>query len=116
VAGSDGQYSRCSRSRCRPGCEHASRHANHGRAIGHQRRPDILHGTLDYYIRALDNDTGKELWRGRLPVGGQDAPMSYVGRDGKQDVVITVGGATRTGTNDNRGDYVIAYALPGSTK
>lgn len=76
----------------------------------------FFHGTLDYYIRALDNDTGKELWRGRLPVGGQGAPMSYVGRDGKQYVVITVGGATRTGTNDNRGDYIIAYALPGAAK
>lgn len=68
-------------------------------------------GTLDYYIRALDNATGKELWSSRLPVGGQGAPMSYIGADGKQYIVITVGGATRTGTNDNRGDYVIAYAL-----
>jgi quinate dehydrogenase (quinone) len=76
----------------------------------------FFHGTLDYYIRALDNDTGKELWRGRLPVGGQGAPMSYVGKDGKQYIVVTVGGATRTGSNENRGDYVIAYALPGKTK
>lgn len=76
----------------------------------------FFHGTLDYYIRALDNDTGEELWRGRLPVGGQGAPMSYVGRDGRQYIVVTVGGATRTGTNDNRGDYVIAYALPGAAK
>ncbi len=76
----------------------------------------FFHGTLDYYIRALDNDTGEELWRGRLPVGGQGAPMSYVGRDGKQYVVVTVGGATRTGSNENRGDYVIAYALPSAGK
>lgn len=72
----------------------------------------FFHGTLDYYVRALDNDTGEELWRGRLPVGGQGAPMSYVGKDGRQYVVVVAGGATRTGTNDNRGDYVIAYALP----
>lgn len=71
-------------------------------------------GTLDYYIRALDSNTGKELWSSRLPVGGQGAPMSYVGKDGRQYIVITVGGATRTGTNDNRGDYIIAYALPGN--
>ncbi|MFV4992775.1 membrane-bound PQQ-dependent dehydrogenase, glucose/quinate/shikimate family [Klebsiella pneumoniae] len=71
----------------------------------------FFHGTLDYYIRALDNDTGKELWRGRLPVGGQGAPMTYIGKDGKQYVVVVDGGATRTGTNANRGDYVIAYAL-----
>lgn len=76
----------------------------------------FFHGSLDYYMRALDNDTGKELWRGRLPVGGQGAPMSYVARDGKQYIVVTVGGATRTGTNANRGDYVIAYALPGPAK
>ena len=72
----------------------------------------FFHGTLDYYVRALDNSTGKELWRGRLPVGGQGAPMSYLDKDGKQYVVVVAGGATRTGTNDNRGDYVIAYALP----
>ncbi|MFJ4066217.1 membrane-bound PQQ-dependent dehydrogenase, glucose/quinate/shikimate family [Pseudomonas sp. NPDC089996] len=76
----------------------------------------FFHGTLDYYIRALDNDTGEELWRGRLPVGGQGAPMTYVGSDGKQYIVITVGGATRTGSNENRGDYVIAYALPSAAK
>ncbi|MCD9028368.1 membrane-bound PQQ-dependent dehydrogenase, glucose/quinate/shikimate family [Luteimonas sp. BDR2-5] len=72
----------------------------------------FFHGSLDFYVRALDSDTGRELWRGRLPVGGQGAPMTYVGRDGKQYVVVVAGGATRTGTNENRGDYVIAYALP----
>ncbi|WP_240733240.1 PQQ-binding-like beta-propeller repeat protein [Kerstersia gyiorum] len=72
----------------------------------------FFHGSLDYYTRALDNDSGEELWRGRLPVGGQGAPMTYIGADGKQYVVVVAGGATRTGTNDNRGDYVIAYSLP----
>ena len=72
----------------------------------------FFHGTLDYYIRALDNDTGEELWRSRLPVGGQGVPMSYIGKDGKQYIVVVDGGATRTGSNKNRGDYVMAYALP----
>ena len=72
----------------------------------------FFHGSLDYFVRALDNNTGKELWRGRLPVGGQGAPMTYIAEDGKQYVVVVAGGATRTGTNDNRGDDVIAYALP----
>lgn len=72
----------------------------------------FFHGTLDYYIRALDNNTGEELWRSRLPVGGQGAPMSYIGSDGKQYIVVVDGGATRTGSDENRGDYVIAYALP----
>lgn len=72
----------------------------------------FFHGTLDYYTRALDSNTGEELWRGRLPVGGQGAPMSYIGEDGRQYIVVVAGGATRTGSNENRGDYVIAYALP----
>lgn len=72
----------------------------------------FFHGTLDNYIRALDNDTGQELWRGRLPVSGQGAPMSYIAADGKQYVVVVAGGATRTNSNKRRGDYVIAYTLP----
>ncbi|MBK4987693.1 glucose/quinate/shikimate family [Pseudomonas sp. S60] len=71
----------------------------------------FFHGSLDYYVRALDNDTGEELWRDRLPVGGQGVPMTYVGNDDQQYVVVVAGGATRTGTNKNRGDYVIAYSL-----
>lgn len=72
----------------------------------------FFHGSLDNYLRALDSNTGKELWRSRLPVGGQGAPMTYIGKDGKQYVVVVAGGATRTGSNENRGDYVIAYTLP----
>lgn len=72
----------------------------------------FFHGTLDFYLRALDSDSGEEIWRSRLPVGGQGAPMSYIGANSKQYVVVVAGGATRTGTNEQRGDYVIAYALP----
>lgn len=71
----------------------------------------FFHGSLDYYVRALDNDTGEELWRDRLPVGGQGVPMTYLGNNDEQYVVVVAGGATRTGTNENRGDYVIAYSL-----
>ncbi|HYP71587.1 MAG TPA: PQQ-binding-like beta-propeller repeat protein, partial [Variovorax sp.] len=67
-------------------------------------------GTQDYYLRALDSATGEELWKGRLPVGAQATPMTYVAPDtGRQYVVISVGGAR--GSPD-RGDYIIAYALP----
>lgn len=67
-------------------------------------------GTQDYYLRALDIATGNELWKGRLPVGGQASPMSYVSaKSGRQYVVIAAGGARQS---PDRGDYVIAYALP----
>ena len=67
-------------------------------------------GTQDYYLRAWDTATGKEIWKSRLPVGSQGGPMSYVSpRTGRQYVVITAGGARQS---PKRGDYVIAYALP----
>jgi len=67
-------------------------------------------GTQDYYLRALDARTGHEIWKGRLPVGGQATPMSYISPEsGRQFVAIVAGGARQS---PDRGDYVIAYALP----
>lgn len=67
-------------------------------------------GTQDFYLRAWDSATGEEIWKGRLPVGSQGGPMTYVSpRTGRQYVVITAGGARQS---PRRGDYVIAFALP----
>ncbi|BCP54755.1 quinate dehydrogenase [Kaistia sp. 32K] len=67
-------------------------------------------GTQDYYLRALDSATGEELWKGRLPVGAQATPMTYVSPEsGRQFVVISAGGARQS---PDRGDYIVAYALP----
>lgn len=35
-------------------------------------------GSMDRYIRAFDNKTGKEVWKYRMPVGAQATPMSYL--------------------------------------
>ena len=67
-------------------------------------------GTLDYYVRGFEVTTGAELWRERLPAGGQATPMTYEGEDGRQYLVVVAGGHGSTGTKP--GDYVIAYALP----
>ncbi|WP_404477455.1 glucose/quinate/shikimate family membrane-bound PQQ-dependent dehydrogenase [Novosphingobium sp. BL-52-GroH] len=70
----------------------------------------FIAGTQDYYLRAFSSATGKELWKGRLPVGSQGGPMSYKSpKTGKQYIVITAGGARQS---PDRGDYVIAYKLP----
>lgn len=69
----------------------------------------FIGATLDDYLRAFDVETGKELWKGRLPAGGQATPMSYVWQ-GRQYVVIAAGGHARAGSR--LGDYVIAFALP----
>ncbi|KFI32468.1 quinate dehydrogenase [Haematobacter missouriensis] len=67
-------------------------------------------GTQDYYLRAWDAATGKEIWKAPLPVGSQGGPMTYLSpKTGKQYVVISAGGARQS---MDRGDYVIAFALP----
>jgi len=70
----------------------------------------FLSGTMDYYVRGYDLRTGEELWRSRLPAGGQATPSTYQGADGRQYLVVVAGGHGSTGTK--AGDAVIAYALP----
>ncbi len=70
----------------------------------------FIAATQDYYLRAIDSSTGKEVWKARLPVGSQSTPISYKSTvDGKQYLVISAGGARNS---PDRGDYVIAYKLP----
>lgn len=72
----------------------------------------FLSGTLDYYVRGYDLNTGEEIWRARLPAGGQATPSTYLGSDGRQYLVVVAGGHGSTGTK--AGDSIIAYALPES--
>ena len=70
---------------------------------------------MDNYFRAFDLETGRELWKYPLPAGGQATPMTYrAGPDHRQYVVIAAGGHGALGTQ--RGDYVIAFALPKGAK
>nr|WP_294529232.1 membrane-bound PQQ-dependent dehydrogenase, glucose/quinate/shikimate family [uncultured Rhodopila sp.] len=69
----------------------------------------FLTGTADYYIRAFDVTTGRELWADRLPAGGQSTPMTYA-EGGRQFIVTADGGHGTFGTKF--GDSVVAYALP----
>lgn len=69
----------------------------------------FIGAAMDDYLRAFDAASGEELWKGRLPAGGQATPMTYVWK-GRQYVVIAAGGHARAGTR--LGDYIMAYALP----
>ncbi len=69
----------------------------------------FIAAALDNYIRALDINNGTEVWKARLPAGGQATPMTYM-QNGKQYVVIAAGG--HKGMGSTLGDYVIAYSLP----
>ena len=71
----------------------------------------FIGATMDDYIRAFDLSSGEELWKHRLPAGGQATPMTYrLRQDGKQYVVIAAGGHGRAGTK--LGDSLVAFALP----
>jgi quinoprotein glucose dehydrogenase len=66
---------------------------------------------IDSYLRAFDIETGRELWKYKLPAGAQATPMTYrAGPDQRQYVVVSAGGHGPLGTP--RGDYVKAFALP----
>ncbi|WP_392385151.1 glucose/quinate/shikimate family membrane-bound PQQ-dependent dehydrogenase [Marinomonas primoryensis] len=69
----------------------------------------FMAATVDDYLRAYDLSNGKELWKGRLPAGGQATPMTYLNSKGEQMVVQVAGGHGSIGTTI--GDYVVAYKL-----
>jgi len=71
----------------------------------------FIASAMDNFLRAFDTDTGKELWKGRLPAGGQALPMTYLaGNARKQFVVIAAGGHGKLGTS--LGDSLVAFSLP----
>jgi len=84
---------------------------NMGGPIGTAGDLVFVGAAMDSYFRAFDIETGRELWKYRLPAGGQATPMTYrAGRNQRQFLVIAAGGHGKL--NTPRGDYVIAFALP----
>ncbi|QUD88820.1 pyrroloquinoline quinone-dependent dehydrogenase [Phenylobacterium montanum] len=69
----------------------------------------FLGASLDNYLRAYDAASGRELWKGRLPGGGQATPMTYVWK-GRQYVLIASGRHSKSRTKT--ADEVVAFALP----
>jgi quinoprotein glucose dehydrogenase len=70
----------------------------------------FIGATTDNFLRAFDIRSGKVLWKGRLPGGGQATPMTFrLTKNGKQYVVIAAGGHKYLGTKVN--DTLVAYAL-----
>ncbi len=71
----------------------------------------FIGATQEHMIRAYDAKTGRELWKGRLPAGGNATPVSYwSAKSGRQFVVIAAGG--HGGILSGYSDQLIAFALP----
>jgi quinoprotein glucose dehydrogenase len=71
----------------------------------------FIGATDDSRFRAFDARTGKELWTVKLGGAANATPSTYLGRDGKQYVVVTStgGGFFGAPTVD---DSIMAFALP----
>ncbi len=72
----------------------------------------FLAATTDQYIRAIDGKTGRTLWESHLPAGGNATPLTYLGADGRQYIVVAAGG--HGGLQSRNGDQIDAFALPHS--
>jgi quinoprotein glucose dehydrogenase len=68
----------------------------------------FMGASFDPAIRAYDVATGKELWKGDLPLSARSTPMTFRGPDGRQYVVIAAGGHTL----GPPGDSLVAFTLP----
>ena len=71
----------------------------------------FIGATDDSRFRAFDSRTGKELWVTKLDASAHSAPITYLGKDGKQYVVVTGTGGGFLG-DPSSADSVVAFALP----
>jgi quinoprotein glucose dehydrogenase len=71
----------------------------------------FISAARDEMLRAFDSETGRELWKAKLPGGGQATPMTFR-LGGTQYVVIAAGGHGDYGTGLT--DQVVAYKLRAS--
>jgi glucose dehydrogenase len=66
----------------------------------------IFAGCGDSAVHAIDKTTGKDLWTFPLPRRTTATPMTYIGKDGRQYVVIATGNGTDA--------VLLAFAVPAS--
>ncbi len=75
----------------------------------------FIGATADRRFRAFDARTGKELWVAKIDADAKAAPMTFLGRDGRQYVVIMAGGGLQLSRSaPPSGPNLIAFTLPGA--
>ncbi|HXB70245.1 MAG TPA: pyrroloquinoline quinone-dependent dehydrogenase [Candidatus Acidoferrales bacterium] len=76
----------------------------------------FIGATLDAKFRAFDAATGNALWTTKIDATANSVPITYMGRDGKQYIVVAAGGPGRfrsiDPTKSHDGDSLIAFTLP----
>ncbi len=74
----------------------------------------FIGATVDGRFRAFDAKTGKELWSTKVDAPAHSIPATYLGKDGRQYVVVSAAGGGFL--QDPTSDAVVAFALPTAQK
>jgi quinoprotein glucose dehydrogenase len=69
----------------------------------------FIAATNDSRFRAFDARSGRQIWSTKLDAAGYATPATYLGRDGRQYIVIAAGGGGFFGTE--LADSLIAFAI-----
>jgi quinoprotein glucose dehydrogenase len=72
----------------------------------------FIGATTDKRFRAFD-ETGRQLWETTLEASAHAIPMTFMGKDGRQYVVVAAGGGSFLGSPT--GTKIVAFALPQRT-
>jgi quinoprotein glucose dehydrogenase len=71
----------------------------------------FIGATDDSRFRAFDAASGRELWTAKLEAAAHATPITYLGKSGRQFVVVTATGGSFLGS-PVASDAIVAFALP----
>jgi len=71
----------------------------------------FIGATNDSRFRAFDAKSGAELWTAKLPASAHSTPVTYMGKDGVQYVVVAAGGGTAIGGGLPTSDSLVGFKL-----
>jgi hypothetical protein len=83
---------------------------NIGGSIATAGRVIFIGATIDCRFRAFESRTGKQLWETGLPACAHTTPITFLGKDGRQYVVVAAGAGSFLGAAP--GSKIVAFALP----
>src|SRR5262249_54309631 len=74
----------------------------------------FIGATIDCRFRAFESRTGRQLWETQLDACAHAVPMTFLGKDKRQYVVVAAGGGSYLGAAP--GTKIVALALPSATQ
>jgi glucose dehydrogenase len=70
----------------------------------------FIGATIDCRFRAFDSRGGRQLWETELPACAHTLPITFLGKDQRQYVVVAAGGGSYLGATP--GSKIVAFTLP----